>query len=212
VRRGSIWLVLLGVLLATCGGALARQKPVCACECVPITPAEAQNEADVVFVGTARHVVGTVDPDSPDPVTYVFALQKMIKGPRHPGRTVRVQTSASSAACGIDFKIGARYAVYAVNSDGVLFAMICGGSRRLTPGDPGPTPTPALSATPSTRQAETLPPRLAAALLPAVGPEPASASEATEEDPQMPVEGVIAAVGIICILLVAIVLVSRHRD
>jgi hypothetical protein len=107
--------------------------------------------------------------------------------------------------------------VYAVNSDGVLFAMICGGTYRLATHDRGPTPattpskvpSPALSATPSTRQAETRPPTPAVALIPAALTVPVARSR---EDPRMPVEGVIAAVAIILVLLVAIFLVSRRRD
>ena len=216
MRRGSAWLVLLGVVLGSFAGALSSHTPACACSCAPVTPSEAQNEADVVFVGKAIKTLGQIDPDSPEPVTYVFSLESVVKGPSLARPSIEVQTSASADACGINFEIGARYAVYAVRADGALFAMICGGTHRLAAGDGGPTPTsrpstsptPALSATPSPSQAGAVPPGRVVAIMPVAQEVPAL----TEEDPQMPVEGVIAAVGIICLLIVAIVLVSRRRN
>lgn len=220
MRRASGWLILLGLVLGSFTGVLSVSTPACACSCVPVTPAEAQSEADVVLVGTAVRTLGTIDPDSPEPITFQFSVEAVVKGPSLTEPSIQVQTSASSDACGISFEVGARYAVYAVHSDGALFATVCGGTYRLANDDRGPTPasrpsirpSPALSATPSHRQAETLPPGRVAAIVPAAQTVPASASKATEEDPQMPVEGVITAVGIICILIVAIVLVSRRRN
>ncbi|TQS43876.1 hypothetical protein FL583_17805 [Cryptosporangium phraense] len=122
---------VVGLLLGTAAGALPAPEAACACECLPVTPTEARAEAGFIFVGTVRRLIGTKDPDSPEPVTYEFSVERVIKG----ARVTRVQTNASADACGVEFEVGRRYVVYAVDSGGVLFVSQCGGTRLLTAGD-----------------------------------------------------------------------------
>ncbi|WP_178379808.1 hypothetical protein [Cryptosporangium aurantiacum] len=157
---------------------------------MPVTPSEAAAEAGVVFVGTARQLVGRPEEGSPEPVTYVFTVERVLKG-TVAGPTVKVSTNNGAASCGVEFTIGERYAVYAIDADGTLFVNLCGGTHRVAAG---------------------VPPRPATPHAPAALGEPASPAEANEELPRMPVEGVIAAVGIIGVLIVAIVLISRSRN
>ena len=188
--RGSAW---VGLVCAVFGatGVLVAPAPACACDCLPITPREAKAEASIVFVGTVTQRIGKPEDGSPDPVTYVFAVENVVKGASTP--TLRVQTNNSSAACGVQFRVGERYEVYAVDADGIPFVTQCGGTHRVV--DRG---------------------RIAKLSTAGKPPGPAvvtaSASRTSEEDPHMPVEGVIAAVGIIGVLLAAIVLVSRSRS
>ncbi|WP_344651971.1 hypothetical protein [Cryptosporangium japonicum] len=104
--------------------------PAQACDCVPLTPAEARSEASTVFVGTATQRVGHPDEGSPDPVTYRFTVERVLKG--EAGPTLSVRTNNSADACGVDFRIGDRYEVYALDADGTPFATRCGGTHRIS--------------------------------------------------------------------------------
>lgn len=103
--------------------------PAQACDCVPLTPAEARSEASVVFVGTPTEQLGHPDEGSPDPVTYLFSVERVLKG--EAGPTLSVSTNNSADACGVDFRIGDRYEVYALDADGTPFATRCGGTHRI---------------------------------------------------------------------------------
>lgn len=175
--RGPAWVGMIGA--AVSAAVVTAPQPACACDCVPITPSEAEAEATVVFIGTATSLEGKQD-GSPAPVTYVFTVEDVVKGSA--GHTVSVQTNNGSAACGVDFQIGQRYEVYALDADGMPFVTQCGGTRLL----PADTKLPAVALSEPTAQV-------------------------IEEDSPMPVEGVIAALGIIAVLVVAIMLVSRNR-
>ena len=135
--RGSAWLALAGLVL---GGAVTTAPAACACECLPITPDQAAAEADAVFVGTALRLVSIKDPDSPEPLTYEFSVDSVVKGTLVAGPRFRIQTNNGSDACGVSFEIGRRYVVYAVDSDGIAFVTECGGTHRLAAGARGPRP------------------------------------------------------------------------
>ncbi|GAA3386758.1 hypothetical protein [Cryptosporangium minutisporangium] len=137
--RGSAWMGLVGAAMAA-AGVVANPEPACACDCLPITPGEAQSEASVVFVGTVERLAGKPDEGSPEPVTFVFSVESVVKGTLGAGPTFRVQTNNGSAACGVEFEVGRRYVVYASDADGTPFVTQCGGTHRLAVDDPGPGP------------------------------------------------------------------------
>jgi hypothetical protein len=107
----------------------ASALPAHACDCAPLTPSEAAAEASVVFVGTPTQRLGQPDEGSPDPVTYRFSVERVLKG--EAGPTLSVSTNNSGDACGVDFRIGDRYEVYALDADGTPFATRCGGTHRI---------------------------------------------------------------------------------
>ena len=89
-------------------------EPASACSCIELTPAEAFERADAVFVGevTAFKVrSGIWGQSSIDPTTVVFSVNEVWKGPRQESITIR--TARSEVSCGFEFAIGLRYLVYA---------------------------------------------------------------------------------------------------
>lgn len=89
-------------------------EPASACSCVELTPAEAFERADTVFVGevTAFEVrSGLFGKSSIDPTTVKFAVNEVWKGPRRESITIR--TVRSEVSCGFKFDQGLKYLVYA---------------------------------------------------------------------------------------------------
>lgn len=89
-------------------------EPTSACSCIELTPAEAFERADAVFVGevTAFKVrSGLFGKSSIDPTTVEFAVSEVWKGPRQEFMTIR--TVRSEVSCGFEFDEGLKYLVYA---------------------------------------------------------------------------------------------------
>ncbi|HET6746348.1 MAG TPA: hypothetical protein VFH90_10950, partial [Candidatus Limnocylindria bacterium] len=104
-----------------------------ACRCAGWTQAEAFAGADAVFVGVVVGPPEAGDPNqpfAPDPATYVFAVEDMLKGPRLDER-VEVTSSWQSSACGAEFVLGQRWRVYAGSDAGVLSSSSCSGNELL---------------------------------------------------------------------------------
>jgi hypothetical protein len=140
VRRALLMFgVLIVAALAGLVSSIATATPACACACIPITPAEALAEADVVFTGTAVQRIGPADPLSPEDATYIFDVEQIVKGPPTVDPSYRVGTANSGDACGISFAIGQRYEVFANGAVGELRATACGGTRRLEQNPPPPS-------------------------------------------------------------------------
>lgn len=99
-------------------------QPSWACSCVQATPNEHRARADVIFTGTAT------DPDSHEGVhTYwtSFDVEVVYKGVL--GATAAVETVGDSAgSCGIVFKEGERYTVFARAQEDGLDTNICMGT------------------------------------------------------------------------------------
>jgi hypothetical protein len=100
---------------------------------------EALAGADLAFIGT---VVGgyTQSTDSPDrlesgqrDMTWIFAMETVTKG--EVTSPPRISSPSSSAACGVEFRLWRRYAVYAKGTGTRLFAGLCGGTHELS-GEP----------------------------------------------------------------------------
>jgi len=148
VRVTFVTLLLAGGLVfALPGRALA-------CSCVPHPPVEkAIEQSDAVFTGT----VTASDPPTGGeiwsgavPITYTFAVDRVVAG--EVGSTVEVTTAAMEASCGIEFREGTRYVVFATESGGFLETNLCTRTEQInaTTGEypPGKT-TSEIEATPS---------------------------------------------------------------
>lgn len=88
--------------------------PAAACSCVELTPSEAFERADSVFVGEVDSFKvrsGIFGQSSIDPATANFKVNEVWKGPQQARLTVR--TMRSEASCGFEFVEGFRYLVYA---------------------------------------------------------------------------------------------------
>lgn len=92
--------------------------PAFACSCTePPPPAEAFEDADVVFSGKAveikKETSNQVSSASPMPVK--FDVQRVWKGTAE--KTITISTALSSASCGYEFEYGKTYLVYAYGDE-----------------------------------------------------------------------------------------------
>ena len=104
------------VLLATAGAAWLHFNvpPATACSCVALTPAQAFERADTVFVGKVvsfKVRSGLLGQSSVDPASAQFAVEEVWKGPRQ--ETLTIRTVRSEGSCGFNFRDGLTYLVYA---------------------------------------------------------------------------------------------------
>ena len=130
--RRLLVLVLGAFVLLTAGWVVAPAAS--ACSCVPATPAEQLDRADVVFTGTlvSREVVhpvpGVVGSD--DPAVHVFAVDTVLKGTAAAQQPV--VSADSSASCGLDLSGDGPFLVHATDPpggpEGQLTATLCGGT------------------------------------------------------------------------------------
>jgi len=104
-----------------------------ACSCLPSGP-PCQNlfQSDAVFVGTVTAIRPMRTPETERLVlerrSVAFSVEKGVRGIS--GSTVDVRTGFGGGDCGIDFKIGERYVVYAYrHPDGSLSTGICSRTR-----------------------------------------------------------------------------------
>ena len=109
--------IVLVVVFAAAGLALfptLRPEPTHACSCNQITPDEAFDRADSVFVGEVtsyRVRRGIFGWSSIDPTTVKFTVSEVWKGPQQESLTIR--SVRSEVSCGFEFKEGLTYLVYA---------------------------------------------------------------------------------------------------
>jgi hypothetical protein len=92
-----------------------------------------------VFIGRLAEIEGPPPLrqtySSMDPISYRFAVDKVLKGAVPV--TAMVRSVVSGGSCGLErMEIGERYTVFAVAQDSALVAGLCGGTHV---GDPDPT-------------------------------------------------------------------------
>ena len=99
------------------------------------------DRADLVFEGEATRMEAEAGGQL---LAWTFAVDRTIKGPQ--AATQRVRTASSGAACGVDFREGRRYRVYAEVDGGTATTGLGSGTRELTESGtdsaPGPAPVP----------------------------------------------------------------------
>jgi hypothetical protein len=88
---------LLALLVAVAGSA-ARPECAYACTCVPVNAKLDLPRADAAFVGTLLFKAD----DQPSEATYVFAVERVVKGTL--GSRVQIRSGAGGASCG--FEVG----------------------------------------------------------------------------------------------------------
>ncbi len=122
---------LLVAAVVAAGALLGPASPACACDCAPLTEAQAFEQADAVFAATLvrRDEPGGLIRSSTDPVTLTWTVDAVYKGDA--GKVQQVMTAESSASCGLEAEVGKRYLVHADAVGGRLEASLCGGTRPL---------------------------------------------------------------------------------
>lgn len=150
-RPSPIRLTLAGLLLAG-GLVFALPGTAFACSCAPHAPLEkAVEQSDAVFTGTvtaSEPPTGGAVQSSAEPITYTFAVDRVVAG--DVGSEVEVTTAAMEVSCGIEFREGTRYVVFATGSDHNLETNLCTRTEQVnaTTGGPGKSPNET-EATPS---------------------------------------------------------------
>lgn len=133
---------LLGALaLVLLVSAVAPIARVYACSCIQMTPELALANANVAFVGVVTTIADTISGgpiiSSGDPVSYTFAVEKMLKGSA--GAELIVSSNRDGASCGMTFGLAERWRIYTyADESGRLATGICSGNELLETGVPIP--------------------------------------------------------------------------
>ncbi|MGB8698381.1 MAG: hypothetical protein WCD18_03105, partial [Thermosynechococcaceae cyanobacterium] len=117
------------------GLVLIPQTPkALACSCADRSPEEKLRYADVVFTGRAIAEqdlkAGASQRSGADPIRWTFAVESVTKGTV--SGQIQVQSASMEASCGVRFKLGDRYQVYAKQTGNVLSTHLCSGTQPLT--------------------------------------------------------------------------------
>ena len=123
---------LVVLLLATAAVVTGPASAARACDCASLPAPSADARADVVFTGTllSRTVTEPVT-SSTDPATWVFAVDRALKG-EVPERA-SVRSAVSGASCGLELTGRGPFVVFAGDAGTHLTAHLCDGTARLTP-------------------------------------------------------------------------------
>jgi hypothetical protein len=131
-----IALVLLSAAVLAGSVVVAGSRPASACSCMSVDDARALSSADAAFLGTVTNVDRPQQPSSSlDPVTWTFAVEGVFKG--DVAARQEIVSAFSSASCGIELDVGARYLVFGRNGASAgpepqpnqFSANLCGGTR-----------------------------------------------------------------------------------
>ena len=109
----------------------AAASPCAACSCVEATPEEYAEDADVVFTGVVKEIIGGDADDGvegDDELRVRFRVKRVYKGQVR--RFTRVRTNESGSLCGYPFDEGKKYTVFATRADGKLWAGSCEGTKK----------------------------------------------------------------------------------
>lgn len=114
--RGAAIAGLTGAMLLMMPG-----RPVTACTCVALPPAQQLAQADLVFRGTVEELETKASG-----TRAAFFVTWVYKGA--PPRRVVVSTGAPNASCGLHFTRGSSYLVYAKDGAPGLSSDLCSGT------------------------------------------------------------------------------------
>lgn len=114
------------VFIATTLLGLSQVNDAYACSCIPPPPvATAVGESSAVFAGT---IVALTPPSLPtSDIVATFSVERVWKGPTNLTQ-IEIRTPASSAACGLSFAPGAKWLIYANETQDGLSAILCSRS------------------------------------------------------------------------------------
>ena len=123
---------LLVLLLAAAAVVAGPAAPAQACRCVDAPTAQHHAEADVVFTGSLVSRTVEHPPETgADPATWVFAVDRAVKGAVP--EEVAVRSAESGASCGLELTGTGPFVVFAVDAGTHLSAGLCQGTAALTP-------------------------------------------------------------------------------
>jgi putative component of toxin-antitoxin plasmid stabilization module len=107
---------------------------VLACDCADVSPDLKFRHADAVFMGKAIArkdlKAGAKLRSGIDPIAWTFDVERVFKG--NVAKQQSVLSAAMGASCGIQFKVGDRYQVYAKRQGNTLSTHLCSGTKPLS--------------------------------------------------------------------------------
>jgi putative component of toxin-antitoxin plasmid stabilization module len=107
---------------------------VLACSCADVSPDLKFRHADAVFTGKAIArkdlKAGAKLRSGIDPIAWTFDVERVFKG--NVAKQQSVLSAAMGASCGIQFKVGDRYQVYAKRQGNTLSTHLCSGTKPLS--------------------------------------------------------------------------------
>lgn len=123
---------LFAGLFATAGVLALSTLPAQACSCLPFDETRATEQSDLIFSGTVtnRNLIQEYpEGEGGNRIVWSFKVDEVQKG------TVPAQqdvmTTDSSASCGMEFEIGARYKIYAAQNEDGVWTGLCSGNQPL---------------------------------------------------------------------------------
>ena len=123
------------LLLASAVVALLAPRPALACSCARGTDQRSFASSVLVFTGVARAVVdpreGEELASTGDELTWTFGVERVHKGTA--AEDVAVVSARGGSTCGVEFRVGQRYQVFASEGDPPRTS-ICSGTRLLAAG------------------------------------------------------------------------------
>jgi hypothetical protein len=135
-RRSPRWLALVAAGLLGLLGALVDPKAAYACECSPITPARAVQQADAIFRGTVT-ALRDVDRGEDARTDIRFDVDAVYKGSVY--RDQVVASPQDATACGLTPKVGSTWVVFAIegiqgSGDDAVLRLVTDSCRGNLPG------------------------------------------------------------------------------
>lgn len=123
----------LGVVLAAAIVILGKAPGAWACYCASGSLGDELARSDLVFTGSP---VSSRDPNadaaiwsSMDPIEWTFAVESTEKGTA--GDPQVISSARFDGSCGVMFRIGKRYQVFALRQDDSYTTSICSGTHEL---------------------------------------------------------------------------------
>lgn len=128
------FMVIMAFAMAVAFFTTPRSASACSCA-EPYSPSTAFEKTTAVFSGMVISLEGPTSHvvSSADPVTAVFLVDTVWKGPKLD--ELAITTALSSASCGYEFQIGHWYLVYASGSEDALQVDLCSGTKFLVLAD-----------------------------------------------------------------------------
>jgi hypothetical protein len=122
-----------GVIAASSLVFPSETSRVLACSCAGASPDLKFRYADAVFTGkviTSKDLkAGAKIRSGIDPIAWTFAVEQVLKG--NIAKQQQVNSAAMDMSCGVQFKVGDRYQVYARREGNALSTHLCSGTKPL---------------------------------------------------------------------------------
>ena len=131
IKFGMIRSLIAFVLIAALAVIAVPPERSFACSCVGFTTLEAKERADAVFRGTVTQIDKPSFMVNSGSLAQVYLqVEEVWKGPEQ--QEFMVSAAISEASCGVEFKEGVSYLVFAQNQEGTWRTSICNETKEVS--------------------------------------------------------------------------------